>query len=128
VHERGTAIRITGDYELARRPVWVKLLTGSNNESDYTFLGTLFPDGKWPETTFASFRPGRDCKVGPEAPSRKALDWLVEKLSPEVNGRGLFEQAEVWHEDTCGRCGRKLTVPESVESGYGPECIKRVGA
>jgi hypothetical protein len=38
----------------------------------------------------------------------------------------LPESLEIWHEGSCLRCGRKLTVPESIESGYGPECIKSV--
>lgn len=29
---------------------------------------------------------------------------------------------EIWHEGKCARCGRKLTVPESIERGIGPEC------
>jgi hypothetical protein len=33
----------------------------------------------------------------------------------------------IWHEGRCGRCGRRLTVPESIESGYGPECIGKIG-
>jgi hypothetical protein len=28
------------------------------------------------------------------------------------------------HEGKCGRCGRLLTVPSSIESGIGPECSK----
>lgn len=34
-------------------------------------------------------------------------------------------ECEVWHEGRCGRCGRKLTVPESIETGIGPDCAKR---
>lgn len=37
----------------------------------------------------------------------------------------VLEQAEVWHEGVCGRCGRRLTVPESIETGFGPECNAR---
>ena len=33
---------------------------------------------------------------------------------------------ELWHEGRCGRCGRKLTDPASIEAGFGPECIKLV--
>jgi hypothetical protein len=46
--------------------------------------------------------------------------------------RHLFERdtvpdgLEVWHEGRCGRCNRKLTVPASIESGFGPECINYV--
>lgn len=35
---------------------------------------------------------------------------------------------EIWHEGKCGRCGRQLTVPESIESGFGPECVKMIGS
>lgn len=38
----------------------------------------------------------------------------------------LLRQAEVWHEGVCGRCGRRLTVPESIETGFGPECAGKV--
>ncbi len=31
------------------------------------------------------------------------------------------------HEGRCGRCGRTLTVPESVTEGIGPECRKIMG-
>jgi predicted metal-dependent hydrolase len=40
---------------------------------------------------------------------------LVESLCPGFN---------VHHEGKCGRCGRLLTVPSSIESGIGPECSK----
>jgi Family of unknown function (DUF6011) len=35
---------------------------------------------------------------------------------------------EVWHAGHCGRCGRELTDPQSIETGYGPECRKRFEA
>jgi hypothetical protein len=34
----------------------------------------------------------------------------------------LPEQTKVYHEAKCARCGR-LTVPESIESGFGPHCL-----
>jgi hypothetical protein len=34
---------------------------------------------------------------------------------------------EFRHEGRCGRCGRTLTVPESIDSGFGPECINLAG-
>jgi len=30
----------------------------------------------------------------------------------------------IYHENTCCRCGRKLTNPKSIKLGIGPECIK----
>jgi hypothetical protein len=37
-----------------------------------------------------------------------------------------YSWMEVWHEGVCGRCGRQLTVPESVASGFGPVCAGRI--
>lgn len=30
-------------------------------------------------------------------------------------------------EGKCGRCARRLTTPESVQLGFGPECAKLLG-
>jgi hypothetical protein len=38
--------------------------------------------------------------------------------------KNLPDFIEVWHEGKCGKCGRTLTVPSSIESGIGPECMK----
>ena len=88
------------------KPHFVKLLWGPENESDYRYIGTIFPDGNF-RTTAKSF-------AGPDAPSVLAFAWLSRNWeSPLV---------EVWHEGCCGRCGRRLTVPESIASGIGPIC------
>jgi hypothetical protein len=36
-------------------------------------------------------------------------------------------ELDVFHEGHCGRCGRTLTDPESIELGIGPECKKTMG-
>lgn len=91
-------------------PHFVKLLCGADNESDYQFLGTIF-DGR-------EYRHGMRSRIGAEAPSAKAFAWFWKQVE-----RGqLSEKLEVWHEGRCGKCGRKLTVPSSIESGIGPVC------
>ena len=45
--------------------------------------------------------------------------WLWRRITSNT---ALPPKAEVWHEGSCGRCGRKLTVPESIENGLGPVC------
>lgn len=35
------------------------------------------------------------------------------------------ENAEFWCEGRCGSCGRALTVPEGIKTGFGPECKRR---
>jgi hypothetical protein len=97
------------------KPHFVSVLTGADNESDYTFLGTIF-DG-------LRYRHGRRSPIAPTAPSALAIDWLMRRLSQRAE---LPEAVRVCHCGKCGRCGRTLTVPESVDTGFGPECAKLV--
>jgi hypothetical protein len=97
------------------KPHFVSLLNGSSNEDDYQFLGTIFSTG---------YRRGQRSSITDEAPSAKAFDWFWKR----VLGGKLSDQLEVWHEGRCCRCGRTLTVPESIASGIGPECARKVGA
>ena len=88
---------------------WVKLMNGSDNENAYQYLGTIFADG--------TFKVTAKSAISPEAPSAQAFTWLSKNWESAV--------VEVWHEGVCGHCGRKLTVPESIESGIGPVCKGR---
>lgn len=96
---------------------FVSVLTGSDNNSDYSYVGCIFTDGNAP-----TFRTTKKSRISPDAPSVKAFDWTFRRLVESA----LPECIEVHHEGRCGRCGRRLTVPESIESGYGPECIHKV--
>lgn len=96
----------------APNPPWfVSLLTGRDNGSDYTFMGTIFEDG-------VTYRHGRKSVVTADAASAKGFAWAWSFLAKGE----LPPECEVWHEDKCGRCGRALTVPESILRGIGPEC------
>jgi hypothetical protein len=56
--------------------------------------------------------------------SVKAFDWFFNnRVSCNTD---LPESVEFFHEGRCGKCGRKLTTPESVTAGFGPECIKTI--
>lgn len=134
----------------ADRPWFAKVLTGSDNETSYTFVGSIFPTEDGP-----SYRHSfNKSPISQDAPSVRCLAWLldglnalaaVERTALESKLAGdLFAPAnlsdaladaldvlgkvEVWHEGSCGRCGRKLTVPESIANGLGPECAEKVGA
>lgn len=95
-------------------PWFVGVLTGADNSCDtsYSFLGTLFEDGE--------YRHGAKSRISPQAPSAQAAAWLMPRLFRRV----ALSQVEIFHEGRCGRCGRRLTVPSSIESGIGPECAK----
>lgn len=94
----------------------VSLLTGPDNTSDYAYLGII------PKDDPMSFRLTAKSRAGADAASVKAFTWLWRQVS---TGR-LPASVKVWHEGSCGRCGRTLTVPESIASGFGPECILHV--
>lgn len=96
------------------RPYFVKLLVGPDNSSDFEYIGVLEP-GKGVRTTAAS-------QVRQDSKPVKALSWVVQNLDKNY----LSPKVEVWHEGICMRCGRKLTVPESIELGLGPECAGKV--
>jgi hypothetical protein len=102
--EKGGKVR---DHEAAVR--FVSVLTGQDNENDYQYLGNVFLDSM-------KYAHGRKSKLDWQAPSAKHF-WAA------WNYPGDYE---LHHEGKCGRCGRKLTVPESIESGYGPECQGKV--
>jgi hypothetical protein len=90
---------------------WVSVLNGTDNSKDYRFMGFI-KDG--------SFTHSLKGGVGKEATSVKGFAWVWNKLVTN----SVPEHFKFYHEGRCGRCGRKLTVPESIESGYGPECVK----
>ncbi len=99
-------------------PIFASVLTGSDNTSNYTFVGTI-----WRTMNMIHYRHGRNSRIGQPAKSVQTILWLVRYIN--VN-RQLPETVEFWHEGRCGRCGRKLTDPTSIESGFGPECITKV--
>jgi hypothetical protein len=87
---------------------FVSVLTGTDT---YTYLGTVIE---------GVYRHGKKSAVSSQAQSVKVFDYVLNKLKL---GK-LQDFVEVWHEGTCGKCGRALTVPSSILNGLGPECIK----
>lgn len=118
---------VTGEYYTYRvkkvitdhgRALWfVALLTGPDNTSSYTYLGQLNDNDGTVRLTKASHYTDDTLPV-------KVIRWalrLVWRDAPVPDGYRFH------HVGRCGRCGRELTVPESIESGFGPECIHKIG-
>lgn len=94
---------------------FVNLLRGPDNTGDFAYMGVMRKPG--------TFHLTSKSVVGRTAGSFKALVWFLDALRC---GRAVLEdKLEVWHEGKCGRCGRKLTVPESIAVGLGPECVRK---
>jgi len=106
-------VRAPKDRNAGQR--FVSLLTGADNTSDYTYLGLLTATGE--------FRMTRASRMASDSLPVVAFGFFAKKVLIEGS---LPEALEVRHEGHCGRCGRALTVPESIDRGIGPECIKHV--
>ncbi len=87
---------------------FVSVLSGPDQ---YSYLGT-FSKGRYSH--------GKKSCVAATAQSAKVFTYVIAKLIEET----LPEQVQIYHEGKCGKCGRQLTVPESIDSGIGPECMK----
>lgn len=98
---------------------FVNLLRGPNNEDDYQYMGIVKKSDTGKGLIFTRTDKSR---VTDDAVSMRAFKWMFARVSVNL----LPEKLEVWHEGTCGRCGRSLTVPESIANGIGPECIKKM--
>jgi hypothetical protein len=75
------------------------------------------------------FNITRAVKLSEDSPCIVAWRWFFRRLqmvNPEGNPVGLPDCIQVWHEGRCACCGRPLTVPESIESGFGPICAGRM--
>lgn len=92
--------------ENEEKPFWVFVLDGPDNVSDYQYIGCVM------ESSLHILRAGH--RGNADAPSFKALAWFLEHLGTH--------QAQLFHKGKCGRCGRDLTVPQSIRSGLGPVC------
>jgi hypothetical protein len=101
---------------------FVNLLTGPDNTHDYSALGKLDPktgavrlvrstrynDNSWPVRLIRRVF---------------ACLWEVNDSCPNDILKAGFE---LRHEGRCGRCGRRLTTPESIDRGLGPECASKM--
>ena len=86
------------------------LINGSADEGSFAYLG-IVKEGRFFLT--------KKSTASEEAPSVQAFFFFMKS-------KELHPQLIVHHEGKCGRCGRTLTVPESVERGIGPECSSKM--
>lgn len=96
---------------------FVKLLTGPSNTDDYSYLGKLDPFTGETRTTLKS-------KALEGSYPHRLLNRVLARIWGDDHEAYERHGFKTHHEGRCGRCGRLLTVPSSVESGIGPECSK----
>lgn len=93
---------------------FVSVLSGQCNENDYQFVGTIFLDSMMYHHSKKHHLP------------RKASIVFRSLFNDYLSTGKLPKGIAIHHEGACGRCGRRLTVPESIKTGFGPECINKV--
>lgn len=86
--------------------IWFVSVAYNGNDRYFNYLGCILPDHTFTHT--------KASKVANDATSFKAFNWSWNNLSSD--------QIEILHEGRCGRCGRVLTEPDSIKSGFGPFC------
>lgn len=111
-------------YKVRRKDLWrgatqttmyfVSVLSGS----DYAYLGTLNPKSGNVALTMKS----------PNVNGQPQYYQLWTAMYAVFHGEALPANYQLLHEGQCGRCGRALTVPESIATGLGPECAKLIAA
>lgn len=83
-------------------------------DEKYSYLGTINKNLKYTH--------GVKSKISKDQQTSKVFLWVIERIFNNT----LPDYIEVWHEGKCGKCGRKLTTPKSIDNGIGPECIKNL--
>jgi hypothetical protein len=95
---------------------FVSVMTGTDNETSYTYLGIL-------DRHTGEVRPSRGSKLPTTHPAFQAASWAF----PKVFQTGTLPGGQVMHAGRCGRCGRLLTDPDSIRAAFGPECRDKLG-
>lgn len=98
-------------------PAWfLSMLTGPDNESDYSYISMI-------DAEMGTVRLTGKSKL-----TKDSLPLKVSEFGLRIiwGKQALPEGYAIHHEGFCGRCGKLLTVPSSVDSRFGPECIKKM--
>lgn len=99
----------------------VAVLVAPDNEKDYAPLGILYTS-TW--TLYPSSRPDA---VTSTSKQFKVAEWMFSHIAKEQEFSGKSSGYSLRHDGRCGRCALKLTTPESIDTGYGPECASVMG-
>lgn len=111
-------IRKSKPNPLYPTPAWfVQVMTGSDNENHYSYVGVLNPDTGAIKLTKAS-------RFAEDSDTVKAARWVMARV---INHLEIPDCIEIRHSGKCGKCGKTLTEPKSLDCGLGPCCRKALG-
>lgn len=100
---------------------FINLLTGPDNSSPYDYTCFALLDANSGKISLT-----RKTRLTDNSWPVKILRRVLANIWQGTGHRIEESGFKVHHEGRCGRCGRRLTVPSSIESGIGPECATRI--
>ena len=106
------------DNKKQTKVFFVSVQTGPSNLK-FGYFGHIWLDENTGKSEF-NFAKVEKAKVKRDAEQVKFFTYFLHELMAErLEGR-----VDIYHSGHCARCGKRLTTPESVKLGIGPECIK----
>jgi hypothetical protein len=82
----------------------------------YRYIGMVNANGSIKCSAKSEFIPGTK--------EYDVANWAVQVV---FNSKFLKDGYEIRHVGKCGRCGRTLTDPDSINRGIGPDCAEMMG-
>mgnify|MGYP001583316613 FL=1 len=94
---------------------FAKILSGPDNSSDYSYIGKL-------DSFTGQVRTTAKSSLTVESFPVRLLNRILARIWTEDHNAYEAHGYQTHHEGRCGRCARRLTTPESVSMGFGPDC------
>lgn len=90
----------------------IYLLTGPDNTSDYTYMGRV-------DSYHGGVILTQKSRYTKSSKCYRVADWALHQV---WQNKDLPAGYSIRHVGRCGRCGRELTTPRSLDIGLGPIC------
>jgi len=97
---------------------FVSANTNRDNEHLYNYIGYIKK-----QNNQYTFYFGKKSKVSKDSDYVKVFTWLFRAI---LTNNPSLDLIEFYHNGYCGCCGKLLTVPKSIEDGFGPVCINKI--
>lgn len=96
---------------------FLNVLTGPDNQNSYTYVGMFIPEKAADRDQ--SIVLTRKSKYRKDSQVVRVAAWALQLAKTQTEPK---EGYELNHAGRCGKCGRMLTEPESLKTGFGPIC------
>lgn len=96
--------------------VYVLTQPDNVNNKHYKFLGGY--------SVAQGYKHSTKSTISNEALSVKTIAWFFRKIQTKELFLPQYSKVKVYHIGVCGRCGRAITTPDSLKTGYGSTCLQ----